>query len=122
MSYFYSGLNVSSKCFLLLLFLLSPTAKSALETSAPAKVVRIVGYSERNNGDLVIEIDKKASLCSAGYWLRRTDPGFETNLSLLLSAYHAKNNVILRGEKDLIWKGSSKVFCYLDSVEFNDSK
>ncbi len=108
--------------FFIFFITMSAAAQSAIEVSVPSKVTRIVGYSERNNGDMVIEIDKKASFCSAGYWLRRTDPGFETNLSLLLSAYHAKNNVILRGEKDLIWKGSSKVFCYLDSVEFNDLK
>ncbi|MDX3775821.1 hypothetical protein QE250_17055 [Chromatiaceae bacterium AAb-1] len=102
--------------------LFSFKVSAELEISAPAKVIRIVGYSERNNGDVVVEMDKNSSFCSAGYWLRRTDPGFDTNLSLLLSAYHAKNNVILRGEKTIIWKGSAKVFCYLDSVEFNDVK
>ncbi|ALU41478.1 hypothetical protein [Pseudoalteromonas rubra] len=49
--------------------------------------------------------------------MKKPDPGFDANLSVLLSAYHAKSKVIARGHDDQIWGGSSGRYCLLYSIE-----
>lgn len=75
------------------------------------KITEIGSYSEFGGGDVYIKVQNPSSHCDA-YWIRPSDPGFQSNLSMALSAFHAKSNVKVFGLRDELWNGSTGVkFC-----------
>nr|MDQ3024694.1 hypothetical protein [bacterium] len=79
-------------------------------------VVQIVSYQEYGGGDVIFTLDKAAPSCP-GYWLKASDPGFKTNLSLLLMARSGKVPLIAYGADDRTWPGSSVVHCHLYALQ-----
>ena len=91
------------------------------ETSPLSKVNRILSYTEYGQGDVIIKLESNGQQCEHGYWLRPSDPGFQANLSTILSAYHAQSNVILKGEPSNLWPGSSGSYCHIYQIDLRRS-
>lgn len=97
--------------------LLSVQAFASVKSSSSSTVKTVITYSQHGGGDVVFKISNSEISCADGYWLKKPDPGFEANLSVLLSAYHSKSPVIARGHDDHIWTGSTGKYCLLYSIE-----
>lgn len=95
----------------------SPFVNADIKGSGITIIKTIVSFSEYGGGDVVLKTVNTEPSCANGYWLKKSDPGFEVNMSILLSAYHAKSSVILRGHDNQIWGGSSGTYCHLYSIE-----
>ena len=99
----------------LALFLLSPIV-TALEASSETTIAEVNTY-QTSAGDVIFKLTSPATIC-AGYWLSPAESGFEQSYSLVLSAFHADQDVIvygLDGTGDK-WAGSSTHFCKVDSI------
>lgn len=73
-------------------------------------------YNDYGDGDVIFKIQTPIQQCPGGYWLTKSDAGFSADLSLILSAYQAKNDVIVYGLPSQIWSGSSTNYCKLYSI------
>lgn len=110
--------NMKRVPVIILFLLLSEFVHAANETSDITTIVRVVSFSEYGNGDVVVVTEKKGTSCVSGYWLKKVDPGFNANLSMLIAAYQAKTNIVLTGLTDEIWSGSGGRYCHLYSVDY----
>ena len=99
-----------------LVLLASTQANSALEYASPSKITRVITFNAYGGGDIVFQIQYPASNC-AGYWIAKSDPGFDGSLSTLLAAYHASTTVKVVGHDDQKWPGSGSFYCKLYSIE-----
>ncbi|QUJ69864.1 hypothetical protein KDD30_16970 (plasmid) [Photobacterium sp. GJ3] len=76
-------------------------------------------YSEYGGGDVYFTLtEPETTACPNGYWLRKTDPGFEANLSMAIAAYHAKSSIEAYGLSDEIWSGSNGKYCRLYAISY----
>ncbi|KNC66865.1 hypothetical protein [Pseudoalteromonas ardens] len=102
---------------LTLLATFSTLTFASVKGSTKTTVTTLITYSQYGQGDIVFKLAAPEESCADGYWMKKSDPGFDANLSALLSAYHAKSKVIARGHDDQIWAGSSGRYCLLYSIE-----
>lgn len=98
--------------------LFSGAAAAATESSSQSKINKLYSYSEYGGGDVIVKLSGNGPSCLAGYWLKKTDPGFQANLSILLAAYHANKDIVVTGHTDQIWSGSSGKYCHVYSVSY----
>lgn len=99
------------------LFVAAQASAQTYVGSAPSKIVSITSYNKYGGGDVVITLEQSSAECQRGYWLTKTDAGFQADLSLLLAAYQAKNTVVIYGIPTEMWQGSgTSGFCKLYSV------
>lgn len=54
------------------------------DNSSYSTIDFVQSYSEYGGGDVVFKIKNPTSACPDGYWLRKTDPGFQANLSMVI--------------------------------------
>lgn len=103
----------------IMLFISIFAAHSLASEASPKSIVkRFISYSNYGNGDVFVSLENNGSICNYGYYLNKEDQGFEANFSMLLSAYHANNKVILTGlDTEDKWRGSGSTVCKLYSVE-----
>lgn len=93
---------------------LATNAKAALVgTDAPTQVLSFASYSDYGGGDVIITLATSVAGCEGGFWLRPSDPGFESSLAMLMSAKLAGRAVTILGYDDQIWPGSPSKFCRL---------
>lgn len=114
-------LSCLMKIWLLAFLLLCPaTVVAATQVSPKAYVKKIIAYSEQN-GDVLVQLTRNGSQCSSGYWLRRTDPGFQANYEILLWAFQSGfNSVVIEGSSLRIWpEASLGVYCHAYSVRLS---
>lgn len=95
-----------------LLWAVSNSASAAL-TSTTTTIAYIESYTTFGGGDVVFATNTKAAGCDGGFWLKKTDDGFNANLSMLMAAFHAKSNILAYGYDDQVWTGSITKFCHL---------
>lgn len=110
------------KKLLSVLVLLYPLAVVAVTQESPkTSVKKIVSYSERGRGDVVVQLTKNGSQCSSGYWLRKTDPGFQANYEMLLWAFQeGLSSVVIEGNSLRLWSGASMgVYCHIANVQLS---
>ena len=108
------------KVYLYFIFIISPVYSVAdIEISPSTTVSQLLSFSEYGEGDVVAKLNNNGNICSGGYWLRKSDPGFEANLSLILSALHSGSMVQIRAHTDRIWPGSSGTYCHVYLVTIN---
>ena len=106
-----------SVCVLLVTSVQSAFAADPVE----GKINNIITYTTFGSGDVVFSLEASVNGCDNGYWLRKNDPGFNSTLSTLLSAYHAKTTVKVFGHDDQLWNGSnSGKYCRLDWLRLID--
>lgn len=86
--------------------------------SGTTKISLVYSYSEFGGGDVYFTIENPIPECSKGYWFRNSDPGFEANMSMVLSAYHAKSPVVIYGLPDEPWSGTSQTACRLYAISY----
>ena len=93
----------------------------ASETSIKATISTIQSYPDygkgSRKGDVIFSISTPSDICK-GYWLSPDSDGYNANLSLLLSAYHASSKVYVYGltEQSNKWAGSNTQHCKLYSI------
>lgn len=104
--------------FLLALFIVPGALAANLESSGLSKIYTLTSFSSYGNGDVAVRLDSNGEVCTNGYYINKSDVGFDANLSMLLSAYHAGSSVIVRGHTDQLWSGSASAYCKLYSIEF----
>jgi hypothetical protein len=90
------------------------------EGSALTKINTVYGYSEFGGGDVYFKLDENSANCSGGYWMRKSDPGFNTTLSMVLAAYQAKTQLVVYGLIDESWAGTSVKTCRLYSISYRN--
>ena len=86
--------------------------------SLETKINAVISYSEFGDGDVIFTIENPIPECSHGYWLKKVDPGFQANLSMVIAAYQAKNPVVIYGIPEEIWPGSSGKACHLYNIKY----
>jgi len=92
----------------------------ATESSSLSKVKRIIAYSEYGDGDVAIVLESNGATCVNGYFLKKSDPGFDANFSMVLAAYHSKSAIKVLGHTDQKWAGSSGYYCHAYSIIYGD--
>ncbi len=103
--------------FLAVVMLFSQIAVGEIEYSDATKINRFLTFNSYGDGDVVFRVESPTSGCY-GYWITKTDKGYDANLSSILSAYHAKTTIKASGYNDQLWQGSSSAWCKLYAVEF----
>ena len=103
------------KVILFLLFYFSTSFTSIAATKdTEAKVEFLSVWT--SNGELLVQTNPKHDItgldCTNNYWLtlKKSEPGYEATLSILLSAQITQNNVVFRAE------GGNGEFCRLTRV------
>jgi hypothetical protein len=105
--------------FLLAYFFVGYASASYIGTIATTNIVSVSSYNQYGTGDVVFKVANPIAECSDGYWLAKSDVGFQANLAMIISAYQIKNPVLIYGLPDQLWSGSSGKYCKLYSVEFH---
>ena len=105
------------KIMFIMSFLFVGAVAAATEGSALSKIEQLYSFSESGGGDVTVRLSENGSIC-AGYWLKKTDPGFQANLSMIIAAYHAKSDIVITGHTDQIWAGSGGKYCHVYSVGY----
>lgn len=103
-----------SAVFLTALSVSLPTQAAKVNT-ATTTVKEIFSYSTIDNGSTIFTVNNPISTC-AGFWLDAADPGFRSNLSVLLSAYQVSSPIIAYGESSQLFSGSSAKYCKLTTI------
>jgi hypothetical protein len=99
------------------LFILPITVIAAQERSTSTVITVLQSYPDYGDGDVIFKLQTPSTTCK-GYWLSPNSKGFNSNLSLLLSAYHASSNLTIDGHTgdSYKWGGSGTHYCKLYSV------
>jgi hypothetical protein len=99
------------------LLLVSASTHAAISGTAVTKVSFMQSYNQYGGGDTTFQVETPLAGCENGFWMSKSDAGFNTNLALILSAYHAKSSVIVYALTDQIWGGSAGKYCKLYMIE-----
>ncbi|MBW8184275.1 hypothetical protein K0625_11360 [Shewanella sp. NR704-98] len=103
----------------LFIFLVSSNSYAATESTSKTTINRLISYNQYGGGDVIFTVNNPTSGCY-GYWIAKSDAGFEANLSMILAAYHSKAEVRVNGLNDQRWNGSSNFWCKLYAIEHID--
>ena len=90
-----------------------------LATTSQTTVNSIGVYSgslTSSSGDIIITVQNPVSGCDAGFWISGSDPAAQKLLSILLSAKHTSSQIVVNGDKDTMWSGSSGAFCHIYAI------
>ncbi|CAM3667142.1 hypothetical protein [Vibrio aquimaris] len=101
------------KKYLLSMMFIAMPAIGALEKSGTTQVDSVLSYSVFGSGDLTFNIKDRLGKCEGGFWFNKNDPGYEANISTLLSAFHANAKVNVQGHSEQRWAGSHSNYCHL---------
>lgn len=101
--------------------MLLASGMSQATISTPSPVTKVTGMSSyaQNYGDVIFKIETQMAGCEGGFWMSKGDPGYNANLAMMISAYHAKTPVVVYGLWDQIWSGSATKFCKLYVIELH---
>ncbi|MFL0805248.1 MAG: hypothetical protein K6L81_16160 [Agarilytica sp.] len=89
-------------------WIISSAALGAAQT-VTGKISALTSYSTYGNGDVLFEMETLPSGCNGGFWLKKDDPGFSGNLSIVLSAFHAGTTVKAAGYDTELWPAAPTV-------------
>ena len=84
--------------------------------TTPAQISYVYSYSEFGGGDVVFRLQTILAGCEGGYWLRPTDPGFQRNVAMLMSAQLARRAISIYAYDNQIWSGSVAKYCRVDMI------
>ena len=104
------------KSISLLLLSLCLVARADIVGSTTTKIIDIFAYSEYGNGDVTVRVATPVVGCDAGYFLQKSDPGFNATLALLMNAKAAQTDVVVYGKTEVLWTGSAGKYCKLYGV------
>ncbi|MBL4828163.1 MAG: hypothetical protein JKY66_10725 [Spongiibacteraceae bacterium] len=109
------------KKLLYIFLLICPVASWASTQESPkTSVKKIISYSE-SGGDVLVQLARNGSQCDSGYWLKKTDPGFQANYLMLITAFQSKSDsIIIEGYSYQLWPGSHKgMYCHVSNVQYS---
>jgi hypothetical protein len=81
-------------------------------------IEKLYTFAQFGTGDVAFTLSSPNAVCTAGYWVRMTDPGAKAIVAQLLSAYHAQKAVTVGAYDNQIWAGSASPFCLIDYVSY----
>lgn len=88
------------------------------EQSSASKIQHIYAYAQFG-GDVFISLQTNGAVCTGGYFLEKSDVGFQANFSMLLSAYHAQTPIKIHAHTDQKWTGSASYVCHVRSISYH---
>ncbi len=88
------------------LSIISSVALGASQTVS-GKISALTSYTTYGNGDVLFEMEQLPASCNGGFWLKKDDPGFSSNLSIVLSAFHAGATIKAAGYDTELWPAAS---------------
>jgi hypothetical protein len=105
-----------SSVILAVLMLAAVSATNAGYVSGTTTTVTGVSVYSKGSvaGDLIVLVANPVAGCEAGYYVLNDTEGKNQIMSLALSAYHAKSNVIIYGYDSPRWAGSGGNFCEVE--------
>lgn len=83
---------------------------------ATSEITQILSYEMYGGGDLLVKLATPRPECEGGAWLSKSDPGFEQNVSIILSARMSNRPITLYLDSNVIWPGSTTRFCRLYAI------
>lgn len=86
--------------------LCSQAANAALVGSSNVTVTRVNAFSQFGGGDLVFTVSSPVAGCD-GFWLRPSDPGFQTLSALVMTLYASKLQTQVFAYDNELWPGSA---------------
>jgi hypothetical protein len=108
--------------FIWLLMCPITTVLASIQASPRSSIKKIISYTERGGGDVLVQLTKNGSHCSSGYWLSKSDPGFRANYAMLIAAFQSNmNSVIIEGHSYQLWSGSAAgIYCHISNVQYSN--
>lgn len=103
--------------FLLASLLVGQGYAETLVGTAATRISFLDSYNQYGGGDVIFKVETPIYDCY-GYWISKTDPGFQANMSMLTAAYLAGTSVVVFGLADQLWSGSGNKYCKLHSVSY----
>jgi hypothetical protein len=91
----------------------------AYNATGLTRISQVVTYSEYGAGDVTFSVANPIPECNSGYWLRKSDPGFQATLNTVLSAFHARSTVMVFGLPNELWSGSAGKYCRVHGLALN---
>lgn len=99
---------------------LTPMVALALEPSPVSEIKALQTYTNWGNADVVVVLQSTSGVCK-GYWFNKDDAGYQSNLSMLLTAYQANTKLQVHGHEEIQskWTGTETHFCKLYSITYS---
>jgi hypothetical protein len=94
-----------------LLFSLAAAAQSVVPTPV-TRVTRVMTYSQFDGGAVLFQTRDIITGCENGFFIRKSDPGFDALLSLLLSTHRDGAPVQVYAETGVLWPFSAGNYCH----------
>lgn len=93
------------------------TSYAAFSNSQVTTINYLSTYVQYGSGDVIFRLANPTGDCY-GYWLTKSDAGFQATMAMLLAAYQAKTPVAITAYNDQIWAGSGNAYCKLYDIEY----
>ena len=103
--------------FLILATLVASCAHAAYVGTTMTKVALVSSYNQYGSGDVLFKVENPILECIDGYWLTKTDSGYQANVVMIITAFQAKTPVVVFGLSDQLWSGSGGKYCKLYSFD-----
>jgi hypothetical protein len=97
-------------------FLTSGAFAQATVPSPISNISAVYSYNQYGNGDVVFKINNPVPDCIDGYWLTKTDAGFQANMATILLAFQANTSILVHGAPTQLWSGSTGKYCKLYAI------
>jgi hypothetical protein len=94
------------------LLALSSAASAQTVASMATRLDRVQTYTEFDNGVVLFRPTQAQTGCEGGYFIRRTDVGFDTTFTALMAALRDRTAVIVYAELAVLWPHSSAKYCH----------
>jgi hypothetical protein len=104
--------------FILCIIVIPLTNAAEDEKSSRTKVTWVGAYHASSaSGDVLIKVEEPSVSCSAGYLLIEGTLGFNSSLSIALSAFHSNATVEIYAHTAKAWRGSSSShWCIVEGI------
>lgn len=91
----------------------------AIQVDTGATTIKMVNsFSNYGAGDVIFSTANSGTTECPVFWITKTDPGFQANLSMIIAAYHAKTSVTVVGITDFPWSGTTEKSCKLYYIQY----
>lgn len=105
--------------FLVAIFLFPTITYSAnVNTPNVGKILKLNAFAEYGEGDVILYFDTGVAECPTALWLSPSSHGFNTVLSLAITAYTTQKDVYFGVHNDKIFVGGLDA-CKIDSIRFD---
>lgn len=108
------------KAFLSLCFFCAFNAQAIQVDTGSTIIVTVNSLTNYGTGDVIFSTENSKNTECPVFWITKTDPGFQANLSMIIAAYHAKTPVSVVGITDLPWGGTTGKSCKLYYIQYNN--